>query len=75
MDFKNFTEKFRPQVMAVIAGIVLMAMAAMRWDGLEELKTAALVLGPIAMAIINKQKSEDQLAGGIITQVDTLPDD
>ena len=45
--------------MAVIAGIVLMAMAAMRWDGLEELKTAALVLGPIAMAIINKQKSED----------------
>jgi len=59
MDFKNFTEKFRPQVMAVIAGIVLMAVAAMRWDGLEELKTAALVLGPIAMAIINKQKSED----------------
>jgi uncharacterized membrane protein YvlD (DUF360 family) len=59
MDLKNMMEKFRPQVMAVIAGIVFMSVAAMRWDGLEEMKIAALVLGPIAMAIINKQKSED----------------
>ena len=59
MNWKDMMEKFRPQVMAVIVGIVVMSLAAMRWDGLEVFKTAALVLGPIATVIINKQKNED----------------
>ena len=32
MNWKDMMEKFRPQVMAVIVGIVVMSLAAMRWS-------------------------------------------
>jgi hypothetical protein len=52
-------DRVRPQVLAVIIGIVIIAGLAMKFDGLEELKIVSIALGPVAMAIINKQKSED----------------